>query len=55
VPVLGQYALASDVLGGQPPGAWLFVVAAVVTLAAAVLLVALTARAMSREQIIFGR
>ena len=55
VPVLGQYALASDVLGGQPPGAWLFLVAGVATMACAVLLVALTARAMSRERIIFGR
>ncbi|MBP7779894.1 MAG: ABC transporter permease [Acidobacteria bacterium] len=55
VPVLGQYALASDVLGGQPPGAWLFLVAGVVTLVSAVVLVALTARAMSRERIIFGR
>ena len=55
VPVLGQYALASDVLGGQPPGAWLFLVAGVSALACAVLLVWLTARAMSRERIIFGR
>lgn len=55
VPVLGQYALASDVLGGQPPGAWLFLVAGVSALACALLLVWLTARAMSRERIIFGR
>lgn len=55
VPVLGQYALASDVLGGQPPAAWLFLVAGVSALAGALLLVWLTARAMSRERIIFGR
>jgi sodium transport system permease protein len=55
VPVLGQYALASDVLGGQPPGVWLFLVAGVSALACALLLVWLTARAMSRERIIFGR
>ena len=55
VPVLGQYALASDVLSGQPPGAGLFVVAGVAAIACAILLVALTARAMSRERIIFGR
>lgn len=55
VPVLGQYALASDVLGGQPPAAWLFLVAGVSALACALLLVWLTARAMSRERIIFGR
>lgn len=55
VPVLGQYALASDVLSGQPPGVWLFLVAGVSALACALLLVWLTARAMSRERIIFGR
>jgi sodium transport system permease protein len=55
VPVLGQYALASDVLGGQPPGAWLFLVAGVSALGCALLLVGLTARAMGRERIIFGR
>jgi sodium transport system permease protein len=55
VPIMGQYALASDVLGGQPPGPWLYVIAGVATLACALLLVALTARAMGRERIIFGR
>lgn len=55
VPVLGQYALASDVLGGEPPGAWLFLVAGVSALGCALLLVGLTARAMGRERIIFGR
>ncbi len=55
VPVLGQYALASDVLGGQPPGAWLFLAAGVSALGCALVLVWLTARAMSRERIIFGR
>jgi sodium transport system permease protein len=55
VPVLGQYALASDVLGGQPPGAWLYLVAGVAAIVSALVLVALTARAMARERIIFGR
>lgn len=55
VPVLGQYALASDVLSGQPPGSGLYLVAGVAAIACAILLVALTARAMSRERIIFGR
>jgi len=55
VPVLGQYALASDVLGGQPPGAWLYLMAGVAAIASALVLVALTARAMARERIIFGR
>lgn len=55
VPVLGQYALAADVLGGQPPGAWLFLVAGVTALGGALVFVLFTARAMARERIIFGR
>lgn len=55
VPVVGQYALAADLLGGEPPSAFLFVVAAVATLACAMGLVALTARALGRETTIFGR
>ncbi len=55
VPVVGQYALAADLLGGEPPGAFLFAVAAAATLACAVGLVALTARALGREATIFGR
>lgn len=55
VPILGQYALASDVLGGQPPGATGFLVAGAVALACAVALVAFTARALSREAVVFGR
>lgn len=54
-PILGQYALASDVLGGQPPGAAGYLIAGVAALVCAVGLVALTARAMTREHIVFGR
>ncbi|MGE0816098.1 MAG: ABC transporter permease [Vicinamibacterales bacterium] len=55
VPVVGQYALAADLLGGEPPPAILIVVAGAATLACAAALVALTARALSREAIVFGR
>jgi sodium transport system permease protein len=55
VPVVGQYALAGDLLGGSPPGPLLYLVAAVGVLACAAGFVALTARALSREPIVFGR
>ncbi len=55
VPVLGQYALASDILGGKPPGAALFLVAGVSVVACALALVAATARMLRREAIVFGR
>lgn len=55
VPVIGQYSLAADLLGGEPPGALLYVVAAVTTLACAVGFVILTAQALTRERIVFGR
>ena len=55
VPVLGQYALAADVLGGKPPGVLLYVVAGVSVIGCAALLVWLTARMLKREAIVFGR
>lgn len=55
VPVLGQYALAADVLGGTPPPAWLYAVAATSALVCAGWLVLWTARLLGREAIIFGR
>jgi len=55
VPVLGQYALASDALAGQPPSAGGYLIAGTVTLACAIGLVWLTARALTRERIVFGR
>jgi sodium transport system permease protein len=55
VPVLGQYALAADVLGGKPPGVGLYVLAGVSVIACAAILVGLTARMLKREAIVFGR
>lgn len=55
VPVLGQYALAADVLGGKPPSVGFYLLAGVSVLACASILVALTARLLRREAIVFGR
>ena len=55
VPVLGQYALAADVLGGKPPGGLSTCWPACRSIACALLLVALTARMLNREAIVFGR
>jgi hypothetical protein len=55
IPILGQYALAADVLGGKPPAAFFYVVAAVAVLTTAAVLVTMAARLLTREAIIFGR
>ena len=55
VPVLGQYALAADVLGGKPPGVLLYVIAGISVIGCAAILVWLTARMLTREAIVFGR
>jgi sodium transport system permease protein len=55
VPILGQYALAADVLGGKPPSVAFYVLAGVSVLVCALVLLALTARLLTREKIIFGR
>jgi len=55
VPIIGQYALAADVLGGQPPPVILYVVAGVSVVVCALVLLMLTSRLLDRETIIFGR
>jgi len=55
IPVLGQYALAADVLGGKPPGVAYYIAAGVAVLAAAGVLVILAARLLRQEKVIFGR
>ncbi len=55
VPVLGQYALAADVLGGKPPAIGFYLLSATSVLLCALILVALTARLLRREAIVFGR
>lgn len=55
VPVLGQYALAADVLGGEAPALISYVVAGTSAVLCAIGLVAWTARLLTRETIVFGR
>lgn len=55
VPLVGQYALAADVLGGGRPGALLFGAAASAALIVALMLVTATARLLTREAVVFGR
>lgn len=55
VPIVGQDALAADVLGGTPPRPMFYIVAGVSVLMCAVALVIVTARLLRRETIIFGR
>ena len=55
VPILGQYALSTDIMGGKPPAAVYFVVAAVCACGFALLFLWMTTRLFSKERIIFGR
>jgi len=55
VPILGQYALAADVLGGKPPRVFFYALAGLSVVACAGILVSLTARMLKREAIVFGR
>ncbi len=55
IPIVGQYALMNDVMGGKTPPSFFFAIAAICTFAAAVGLVMLTTRLIQRERIIFGR
>ena len=55
IPIVGQYALAADVLGGKPPSVLFYLLAGVAAVTCAVVLVGLTARMLQREAIVFGR
>jgi sodium transport system permease protein len=55
VPVLAQHVLLAGVMGGRWPEPWAFAVAAVVSFAAALLLIRLTTLLFRSERIIFGR
>ena len=54
VPVLGQFAVASDVIAGNGLAAQAFLASALGTIIAAIALVALTAHLLRRESIVFG-
>jgi sodium transport system permease protein len=55
IPIVGQYALAADILRGNPPSVFFYVLAGTSVLACALILLALTSRLLNRESIIFGR
>jgi sodium transport system permease protein len=55
VPIVGQYVLMSDVLGGKMPSVPAFLLAGSMALAAAIVFVRLTTGLFRRERIIFGR
>jgi sodium transport system permease protein len=55
IPVLAQYSMAADILGGRVPPAISLLAAGLEALALAVLFVWLAARLFSTEKIIFGR
>jgi sodium transport system permease protein len=55
IPVLGQFALALDVVGGKRPGMLAFAIGALGALALTALCLHLTARLFARETIIFNR
>jgi sodium transport system permease protein len=55
VPVLGQHVLLAGVMGGRPPAPLAFVAAAVVSIAAAAILIRVTTTLFRSERIIFAR
>jgi sodium transport system permease protein len=55
IPLLSQYTLVTNVIGGTTPGILSHVVATVVSLGLAALLIAWTTRLFRSERIIFGR
>lgn len=55
VPIVGQYALAADVLGGKPPSAGFYALAGITATLLALSLVVWTARLLRQEKIVFGR
>jgi sodium transport system permease protein len=55
IPVLGQYALSTDIVRGTPPAAPYLILAALAASAFAAIFLSLTARLFAKEKIIFGR
>jgi sodium transport system permease protein len=54
VPVLGQQMIVTQVLGGEVPGVFMFMVSGVSSMLLGLLCVVLTARLFRRERIVFG-
>jgi hypothetical protein len=55
IPIVGQYALAADALGGKPPAVAFYILAGLSAVACSLVFVVITSRLLQREQIIFGR
>jgi sodium transport system permease protein len=55
IPIVGQYALMGDILGGKPTFAWMYLLGAASQLLAAAVLVLAASRLIQRETIVFGR
>jgi sodium transport system permease protein len=55
IPVLGQYAMVTEILGGKLPPAFSLIAATVVAIVVTTLLLGLATRLFSSEKIIFGR
>jgi len=55
IPILGQYALSTDIMGGKLPSPLYMILGAVSAAGFAMVFVALTTRLFSKEKIIFGR
>jgi sodium transport system permease protein len=55
IPILGQYALATDVLGGKEPAALWMILALISMIVCSGIFVVLTGRLFQKEKIIFGR
>jgi sodium transport system permease protein len=55
VPMLAQYTLVKEVIGGTPPGPPAYLLASTVSLGIAAALLALTTRLLRSERVVFGR
>jgi sodium transport system permease protein len=55
IPIIGQYAVSVDILGGKLPSAWVMAVSAVGCVVFTVLFLSLATRLFSSEKIILGR
>src|SRR5437899_12648932 len=55
IPILGLYALSTDIRGGKPPSPIYLILAALSAAGFALVFVWLTTRLFSKEKIIFGR
>jgi sodium transport system permease protein len=55
IPIIGQFAMSMDILGGKPPSQWALVLAALTCSLLVAVFLALATRLLSAEKIIFGR